>query len=553
MLLRTCIGITSIFCISTMLMAMELGSPGNYAPCIAQYKALGHHLPHAPLLRHVSRMRLHKALDYNKDMSHKLTASALKALATWDPKVDTANAKLTLLLANRSRVPLSTTHADLLYEHSLLLQNMHQDIGEVEQDELALPTITSKEQTDLLIAYLSDAHISRKREDYTAYAYKKELVKYLHKCNLADICALVATITFLDIHDLYNTDVIVQAIAEIITDKLIKGTVSKEDQSQICTLPVDIQRKVVRKVLELTGLYAALHADHNSKRIIPSIELQGHQNWVKSVSWSPDSKYIASSSLDRTIRVWDTNTGTCIQSLKDHTSWVRAVAWSPDSKYIASGSDDTTIKVWDATTENCIHTLEGHTSIVWSAAWSPDRKYIASGSFEEIKIWDAVTGACINTLTGNTYGINSVSWSSDGKHIIGSSNNKIIKIWDAQSGICLHTLGSYINTITSIKALSPDGKYTAGSYTDNKIRVVWNAIPDIYISALKGHTGWVNSVSWSPDGKYIASSSDDKTVRLWQWIDPDFDKELINEISLENILAIAKSKKLLSYLPHAVK
>ena len=71
-----------------------------------------------------------------------------------------------------------------------------------------------------------------------------------------------------------------------------------------------------------------------------------------------------------------------VQTLAGHTADVFAVAWSPDAKWLASGSDDKTLKIWDTTSGNLILTLTGHTDKVFAVAWSPDGKEIASGSFD---------------------------------------------------------------------------------------------------------------------------------------------------------------------------
>jgi energy-coupling factor transporter ATP-binding protein EcfA2 len=75
--------------------------------------------------------------------------------------------------------------------------------------------------------------------------------------------------------------------------------------------------------------------------------LEGHSKSVNSVSFSPDGKTLASGSYDKTIKVWNLETGKEIRTLNGHSNTVNSVSFSPDGKTLASGSHDKTIKLWN--------------------------------------------------------------------------------------------------------------------------------------------------------------------------------------------------------------
>ncbi|MEH1884926.1 WD40 repeat domain-containing protein, partial [Nostoc sp.] len=91
---------------------------------------------------------------------------------------------------------------------------------------------------------------------------------------------------------------------------------------------------------------------------------------------------------------------------------VSSVSFSPDGKTLASGSDDKTIKLWNLETGKEIRTLTGHSKSVSSVSFSPDGKTLASGSADKtIKLWNLETGKEIRTLTGHSKSVSSVSFS----------------------------------------------------------------------------------------------------------------------------------------------
>jgi WD40 repeat protein len=242
--------------------------------------------------------------------------------------------------------------------------------------------------------------------------------------------------------------------------------------------------------------------------------IQGHNDSVHSVSFSPNGKILATGSRDGTIKLWDVETGKEICTLKGYKGWVKSVSFSPNGKTLATGGDYTTIKLWDVETGKEIRTLQGHKHIVQSVSFSPDGKTLATGSWDKtIKLWDVETGKEIRTLQGHKDLVWSVNFSPDGKTLATGSTDNTIKLWDVGMGKEIRTLKGHDSSVYSVN-FSPDGKTLATGSTDKTIKS-WDVGTGKEIRTLKGHKDSVNSVSFSPDGKTLATGSDDKTIKLW--------------------------------------
>src|SRR5436305_779176 len=84
-----------------------------------------------------------------------------------------------------------------------------------------------------------------------------------------------------------------------------------------------------------------------------------------SVAFSHDGRRLASCSHDRTVRIWDAETGALQRTLDGHTDSVRSVAFYHDGRRLASCSHDRTVRIWDVETGALQRTLDGHTDLVW--------------------------------------------------------------------------------------------------------------------------------------------------------------------------------------------
>jgi WD40 repeat protein len=242
--------------------------------------------------------------------------------------------------------------------------------------------------------------------------------------------------------------------------------------------------------------------------------LTGHDRGVTSVAFSADGKTLASGSEDESIKLWDVASGHELRSLNGHGDAVLSVSFSPDGKTLASGSIDKSIKLWEVATGRELRSLTGHGGWVWTVAFSPDGKTMASGSDDKtIKLWSIANGRELRSLTGHRDSIWSVAFSLDGKALASGSADNSIKLWEVASGRDLRTLTGHGKFVRSV-AFSPDGNTLASGSADKSIRL-WEIASGRELRSLTGHGDWVESVAFSPDGKALASGSNDKSIKLW--------------------------------------
>jgi dipeptidyl aminopeptidase/acylaminoacyl peptidase len=201
--------------------------------------------------------------------------------------------------------------------------------------------------------------------------------------------------------------------------------------------------------------------------------LKGHTHLVQSVSWSPDSKRLATGGLDGTARAWNAATGRQLFEITGHANQISCVSWSPDGQRLAISGGDVSTKVWDAADGRELLDLKGHTGAVTSVSWSPDGIRLATGCWDgTAKVWHAINGRELLNLKGHTGVVTSVSWSPDGKRLATGSEDRMVRVWETARGRELLTL--------------------------------------------KGHTDMVGALSWSPDGKRLATEGNDGVVKVWE-------------------------------------
>ena len=157
------------------------------------------------------------------------------------------------------------------------------------------------------------------------------------------------------------------------------------------------------------------------------------------MAFSPDGRRIVSGSADKTLRLWEANSGRPIGlPMQGHTEAVNSVAFSPDGRRIVSGAADKTLRLWEGSNGSPIGSpLKGHTARVNTVAFSPNSQSIISGSVDYLSIrrWNSITGQAIGSpLRGHGDSVRTVAFSPDGRLIVSGSDDHTLRFWDASTG-----------------------------------------------------------------------------------------------------------------------
>jgi WD40 repeat protein len=255
--------------------------------------------------------------------------------------------------------------------------------------------------------------------------------------------------------------------------------------------------------------------------------LSGHQATPYRLAISPDARTIASSSLDRTVKLWQRD-GTLVATLA-HNGTVWKLAFSPDSKLLACASEDGTVKLWQQQgnswhSPKLLHTLEGHSTEFQGLAFSPDGEILAaSGENNTVKLWDK--NGILLTILDRTDAVRSLSFSPDGEMLVSGSGEGTIRLWkkDGAFWASVKLQRTFQGDSAAIWDIdfSPDGEIFASASMDKTVKLWPSNAPSAEelqpLRTLKGHTGGVQGLDFSPDGEIIVTASDDRTIKFWSF------------------------------------
>ncbi len=290
----------------------------------------------------------------------------------------------------------------------------------------------------------------------------------------------------------------------------------------------------------------------------------GHSGGIMSAAYSYDGRYVITSSVDHTARIWETRTGKIIKVLKGHTQYLEKAIFSPNGNFIATAGRDGLVIIWDGKTGQLLHELKAHNGTVAEIAFSNNSSKLVTASWDgQAYVWNCSTGRLLLDLKGHEDKIIKVLFSNNDQQIITAAEDDKINIWDAATGKIVRILRRENHLLTDV-ALSNNNLWLASNYLDGTV-MLWEALTGKLLKTLKlpepttafdregivavdfhpnnnllltasnggnlftwqrttgsllqkltGHTRAIKGVHFSRDGKLFTSFSEDSTAAVWE-------------------------------------
>ncbi|KAF9197986.1 hypothetical protein BGZ49_001339 [Haplosporangium sp. Z 27] len=260
----------------------------------------------------------------------------------------------------------------------------------------------------------------------------------------------------------------------------------------------------------------------------------GHESFTASgyfiagCTLSPDGGHIVILGQDRSVRLYDTQSGQCLNVLQesldpqpeqpDDDSYCQCdMAMSSDGCWIAANGGMGLVLVWNQHTGAVERRLEGHSRVVrrFFFSSSPGKEHIlvTTSNDATVRLWDVLTGQCIHVLTGHDKPVVAISFLVNGTRIASASEDCTIRLWDTTTGEPVWMVDTGCN---SNMTFSHDGtRLVIGKETEdyNTILQIWDTLKGEQLWVLGEH-GFYPSVSFSPDDQLLITTSD-RSARLW--------------------------------------
>ncbi len=311
--------------------------------------------------------------------------------------------------------------------------------------------------------------------------------------------------------------------------------------------------------LLLPGSHADASRYTDGKSSKPNLIVQtGHKGRIWTVDVSANGKIIVSGGQDKTVRLWEFETGHLIRILEGTVGEVTSVVISPNGKFVASAGWEEPLRIWDAETGIQLRSIAVHTQQISKLKFIDDGNVIAGNDRDTVRLWDVAAGVEIRSfIVANDDAVSAIAASPDFRLLAAATMSGRIAVWDMRSGEQVRLLSGHRDMVRALE-FAPDGKSLASAGHDIKGVSVWNLetgsvhlsldlatasfvtaltftsegsmiavasgnsvelwqIPSgRRIKTLNRHTDRIWSIAFSPDDQVLVSGSDDSTIRFWR-------------------------------------
>ncbi|KAF3558999.1 hypothetical protein F2Q69_00011461 [Brassica cretica] len=239
-------------------------------------------------------------------------------------------------------------------------------------------------------------------------------------------------------------------------------------------------------------------------------------NKVICCNFSSDGKLLASAGHDKKLYIWNMETLITESAPEEHGHIITDVRFRPNSTQLATSSFDKTIKIWDASEPGYfVRTISGHTAPRASTQVRFQPRFgqmLAAASENTLSIYDYDNDRRVHLLKGHSANVNSVCWNPSGE-LIASVSEDSVKLWSLNSGDCIHELSSSGNKFHSC-VFHPTfpNLLVIGGYQSLEL---WNTKENKCMT-IPAHECVISALAHSPLTGMMASASHDKSVKIWK-------------------------------------